>query len=574
MRIANAFRSQLGSVRIGSRLRTSPDAVRESASSSREETRQRLRLKRFLLASGSSIVYLVVLVIFTAHGRIDVATLAQAGALVVGLIVAFYVVFRLGLNLRFADPSLTAPQVLAAVGTMLFVVYRAPETRIVFATFFLIALMFGMLRSSARQLTLLGVASLASYAAVTLGRYAGNHDDDMLRNDMLQLGVTALAFPWFILIGSRAKQLKEADRRKDEFLATLAHELRNPLAPLRTGIHILRVTGADSPARPVLPMMDRQLSHLTRLLDDLLDVSRITRGKIALHVERIDLRHAIAAAIETSQPIIDEMHHALTASLPDEPLWVDADPVRLAQVLANLLTNAAKFTPGGGRIEVTAQRRGNDVEVCVSDNGHGIPRERLESIFDMFTQLESPVASTARGLGIGLSLAKGLVLLHRGAIEARSEGPGRGSEFRIRLPAGSMRADDPPTATGVPAVQDKLKVLVVDDNRDVAASLAAFLQLLGHDVRVAHDGARAVELAEQFHPQTLLLDLGMPGMDGYEACRRIRKAAWSRNMRLIAITGWGQDEDRRKSANAGFDMHLVKPVNPETLAQLLREPHS
>ena len=334
MRIANAFRVQLGGVRLASWLRPSPDAVREVAFSSREETRQRLRLKRFLLASGSSIVYLLVLVVFTVHGNVDLATLVQGSTIVVVLIVAFYVIFRLGINLRFADPSLTAPQVLAAVFTMLFVEYRAPETRVVFATFFFIALMFGMLRSSATQLTILGIVSLASYAAMTLGRYAENHDGEMLRIDMLQLCVTALAFPWFILIGSRAKQLKEADRRKDEFLATLAHELRNPLAPIRTGIHILRVTGADSQARPVLPMMECQLTHLTRLLDDLLDLSRITRGKIALQVERIDLRHAIHAAVETSHPVIQEMRHAFTASLPDEALWVDADPVRLAQVLS------------------------------------------------------------------------------------------------------------------------------------------------------------------------------------------------------------------------------------------------
>jgi len=574
MRIANAVRSQLGGVRLASGLRSSPDAIREIAYSSREETRQRLRLKRFLLASGSSIVYLLVLAVFTVHGDVDLATLTQGSTIVVVLIAAFYVIFRLGINRRFADPSLTAPQVLAAVFTMLFVEYRAPETRVVFATFFFIALMFGMLRSSARQLTILGIVSLVAYAAVALGRYASSRDGEMLRLDLLQLCVTALAFPWFILIGSRAKQLKEADRRKDEFLATLAHELRNPLAPIRTGIHILRLTGADSQARTVLPMMERQLSHLTRLLDDLLDVSRITRGKIALQVERIDLRHAIQVAIETSRPVIEEMHHAFTASLPDEALWVDADAVRLAQVLSNLLNNAARYTPEGGRIALTAQHRGDHIEVCVSDNGYGIPRERLESIFDMFTQLEGPVARPAGGLGIGLSLAKGLVLLHRGAIEARSDGPGCGSEFRVRLPAGSMRAEDAPAATSEPVVQDKLKILIVDDNRDVAASLATFLQFIGHDVRVAHDGEKALELAEAFRPQTILLDLGMPGIDGYEACRRIRKAEWSSNMRLIAITGWGQDEDRRKSADAGFDVHLVKPVNPEALEHLLRDPHS
>jgi signal transduction histidine kinase len=353
MRIANAVRSQLGGVRLASGLRSSPDAIREIAYSSREETRQRLRLKRFLLASGSSIVYLLVLAVFTVHGDVDLATLTQGSTIVVVLIAAFYVIFRRGINLRFADPSLTAPQVLAAVFTMLFVEYRAPETRVVFATFFFIALMFGMLRSSARQLTILGIVSLVAYAAVALGRYASSRDGEMLRLDLLQLCVTALAFPWFILIGSRAKQLKEADRRKDEFLATLAHELRNPLAPIRTGIHILRLTGADSQGRTVLPMMERQLSHLTRLLDDLLDVSRITRGKIALQVERIDLRHAIQVAIETSRPVIEEMHHAFIASLPDEALWLDADAVRLAQVLSNLLNNAARYTPEGGRIALT-----------------------------------------------------------------------------------------------------------------------------------------------------------------------------------------------------------------------------
>jgi CheY-like chemotaxis protein len=218
-----------------------------------------------------------------------------------------------------------------------------------------------------------------------------------------------------------------------------------------------------------------------------------------------------------------------------------------------------------------AQRRGDDIEVCVVDNGCGIPRERLDSIFDMFTQLDGPVAKWGGGLGIGLALAKGLVTLHRGTVDAHSDGPGRGSEFRVRLPAGFTRIDDPPTLTNEPAVQVKRKVLVVDDNADVTASIAMFLQLMGHEVRAANDGENAVRLAEEFRPQTVLLDLGMPGIDGYEVCRRIRNAAWGRNMRLIAITGWGQDEDRRKSAMAGFDMHLVKPVNPETLGQLLSE---
>jgi CheY-like chemotaxis protein/anti-sigma regulatory factor (Ser/Thr protein kinase) len=288
-------------------------------------------------------------------------------------------------------------------------------------------------------------------------------------------------------------------------------------------------------------------------------------------VERIDLRHTIQAAVETSRPLIEEKRHELAAALPGEPLWVDADPVRLAQVLSNLLSNAAKYTPEGGRIALTAERRGDVVEARVTDNGHGIPPERLESIFDMFTQLESPVAKPAGGLGIGLSLARGLVALHRGTIEARSEGPGRGSEFRVRLPAGPVRALDSPTAANESRVPDGRRMLVVDDNHDAASSLALLLQLMGHDVRVAHDGEEALRLAQQFRPQTMLLDLGMPGMDGYEACRRIRSADWGKGVRLIAITGWGKEEDRRKSAQAGFDLHLVKPVDPETLAQLLRD---
>ena len=572
MRVANAIRSQLRRVGSMSSPRTSSRSVDDAALSSSQAGKQRLRLTRFLLASAFSVVYLLVLALFNIRGTLDTATLVEASAIVAVLISVFFGVFRLGFNLRFADPSLTAFQMLAAVLTMLFVVYRAPETRLVFATFFFVALMFGMLRSSARQLTILGVVSLALFAVVMLVRYAGNHDLETLHIDLLQLCVTALALPWFLFIGSRVKQLKEADRRKDEFLATLAHELRNPLAPIRTGIHILRMTGADSNARPVLPMMERQLQHLTRLLDDLLDVSRITRGKISLRMERIDLRHVVQAAVDTSRPAIEEMRHDFAASLPDEPLWVDGDSVRLAQVLANLLSNSAKYTPEGGRIALSAERRGDEIEVCVRDDGYGIPPERLESIFDMFTQLEGPFAKHASGLGIGLSLAKGLVTLHRGTIEARSDGLGRGSEFRVRLPAGSKRADDDASAVaGEQAAPVKWKMLVVDDNHDVAASLAMFLELMGHDVRVAHDGESAIELAEQFRPQTIFLDLGMPGMDGYEACSRIRNAVWGKNIRLIAITGWGQEEDRRKSAMAGFDLHLVKPVDPGTLEQLLQD---
>jgi signal transduction histidine kinase/CheY-like chemotaxis protein len=555
-----------------------PQSLREACSATllfpREASKQRLRVRRFWLASAFSLLYLVVLAAFYTQGKVDGGTLIASSAIVVALILVFFAAFRSGANLRFGDPSLTAPQVLAAVLTMLLAVYRAPDTRLVFAAFFLVALMFGMLRATGRQLTILGTISLVAFAAVTIGRHAVRHDIEQLRLDMLQLLVMAIAFPWCVFIGSRIKQLREADRRKDDFLATLAHELRNPLAPIRTGIDILRMTGADSQARPVLPMMERQLTHLTRLLDDLLDVSRISRSKVRLHVERVDLRHTVEAAIETSRPLIEEMGHELTASLPSEPLWVDADPVRLAQVLSNLLNNAAKYTPAGGKIALKAERLGDEVEVRVRDNGLGIPRERLDSIFDMFTQLESPVSNLKGGLGIGLSLAKGLVALHRGTIEARSDGPGRGSEFRVRLPAGASRATDAVHEQPLPTRRAKLSIVVVDDNRDAAASLATVLELMGHEVSVAHDGESAIPLANEVRPQAMLVDLGMPGIDGYETCRRIRSEPWGESMRMIAVTGWGQDEDRRKSAIAGFDEHLVKPVNPDTLVELLGDANS
>jgi signal transduction histidine kinase/CheY-like chemotaxis protein len=543
----------------------------EHASSSQEEDSQRLRVSRFFLAAGFSVVYLVVLGLFYTQGKVDSATLAETAAIVAVLIVAFYCVFRLRLNLQFADPSLTLFQVLAAIFTMLFVVYRAPETRLVFATFFLVALMFGMLGSSARQLSILGVVSLAAFAVVTVGRYSAIRDVEVLRIDLLQLCVTALAFPWFIFIGNRIKKLRDADRRKDEFLATLAHELRNPLAPIRMGIHLLKTRHVDSAPQPVLPIMERQLHHLTRLLDDLLDVSRINRGKVSLHLERVDLRRIVQTAVETIQPMIEEMGHELTLSLPGEPLWADVDSVRLSQVVSNLLSNAAKYTPQNGRISLMAQRSGHEIHITVRDNGYGIPMERIESIFDMFTQLESPVAKPVHGLGIGLSLAKGLVTLHHGTIEARSEGRGLGSEFRVRLPAGPTRVEDVAPAEDRPRVRHKLRVLVVDDNPDVATSLAMFLEAGGHDVRVAHDGETAVQLADEFRPHAVLLDLGMPGVDGFAACRRIRGMPWGKEVRIIAITGRGREEDRRASATAGFDEHLVKPVSPETLDRLLAQ---
>ena len=504
----------------------------------------------------------------------DRETLVQASAIATAAILAFFALFRSGLNLRFPDPSLTELQFLAAVCTMLFVVYRAPDTRLAFAAFFFVALMFGMLRSSGTQLTVLGLVSLACFALMTGLRYVNNEDVEMLRLDLLQLIVMAVTFPWFVFIGRRVTRLREADRRKDVFLASLAHELRNPLAPIRNGVAILRMPGAEARSQTVLAMMERQLQHMARLLDDLLDVSRISRGKITLHHERIDLRHVVDAAVEANRPLIEQMGHVLSVAAPSAPAFLNADSVRFAQILSNLLNNAAKYTPQGGRIEVKAEHRGDEVEVSVTDNGIGIPGESLESIFQMFTQIGSQSSHAQGGLGIGLSLAKGLVALHGGTIEAHSEGLGRGSEFRVRVPTRlTLEADSEPPVRAVLTPQ-KLRILVVDDNRDAAESLSMLLELKGHVVRVAYDGQNALQLAEDFRPHIVLLDLGMPKMNGYEACRRIRDHAWGAQMTLIAVTGWGQEDDRRKSTAAGFDGHLVKPVDPETLEGLSMALHS
>ncbi len=551
------------------------DPIAPIPSLTRNEVNQRLRFRRFLLASTFSALYLVVLVIFHTQGKVDRDTLVHASAIATAAILVFFAIFRSGLNLRFPDPSLTELQFFAAVSTMLFVVYRAPDTRIAFAAFFFVALMFGMLRSSGRQLTVLGSVSLVCFALMTGLRYVINVDVEMLRLDLLQLVVMAVTFPWFVLIGRRVTRLREADRRKDVFLASLAHELRNPLAPIRTGVAILRMADAESSrSQTVLAMMERQLQHMARLLDDLLDVSRISRGKITLHPERIDLRHVVDAAVEASRPLIEETGHTFSVSAPSEPAFLNADPVRFAQILSNLLNNAAKYTPPGGRIALKAEHRGDEVEVSVTDSGVGIPGENLESIFEMFNQIGSQSSNAQGGLGIGLSIAKGLVTLHGGTIQAYSEGLGRGSEFRVRVPTRLTLDAEPATTVRTVSTPHRLKILVVDDNRDAAETLSMLLELKKHEVRTAYDGEDALQLAEDFRPHMVLLDLGMPKMNGYEACRRIREHAWGAQMTLIAVTGWGQEDDRRKSAAAGFDRHLVKPVNPETLDELSMYLHS
>ncbi len=371
--------------------------------------------------------------------------------------------------------------------------------------------------------------------------------------------------------------LRDADRRKDEFLATLAHELRNPLAPLRNSLQILKVPRLDAAAvERTREMMERQMHHLVRLVDDLLDVSRVMRGKVVLRRERVELAAVVARAVETAQPLIDAQRHELTVCLPDESLPLDADPVRLAQVVGNLLTNAAKYTEPGGHIWLTARREGGEAVLRVRDTGIGIAPEMLPKVFDLFVQADHAAARSQGGLGIGLTLVQNLVAMHGGSVRADSAGLGKGSEFVVRLPLATGAPDEPPGlregGQGSPAVRPPgCRLLVVDDNRDAAESLALLLGLLGHEVRIAHDGPGALELARGFRPQVVLLDIGMPGMDGYEVARRLRQEPGLENVRLAALTGWGQPEDRRRSAEAGFDHHLVKPVDPDALTKVLAE---
>ena len=365
--------------------------------------------------------------------------------------------------------------------------------------------------------------------------------------------------------------LRDADRRKDEFLATLAHELRNPLAPMRNALHALRIAGPDAPAAGRMhAMMERQVNHMVRLVDDLLEVSRITRGKIELRMEQVDLAAVVRAAVETSRPLIDAGGHALHIGLPPEPVALRADPVRLAQVIGNLLNNAAKYTDRGGQVTVTVRRTDHSAEVRILDSGIGIPGEMLPRVFEMFTQVDGSLEKAQGGLGIGLSLVKGLVELHGGEVEAFSDGPGSGSEFVVRLPLFDPSADGHAAPQPVAAAASgRRKVLVVDDNHDAADSLAMMLRVMGHDVATAYDGRTALTLVEQQPPEIMLLDLGMPQLNGYEVCRRIRREPWGALVRIVALSGWGQEEDRRRSAEAGFDRHLVKPIALTDLQALL-----
>ena len=368
------------------------------------------------------------------------------------------------------------------------------------------------------------------------------------------------------------QELREADRRKDEFLATLAHELRNPLAPIRNAVQILSLKGPlDSTLQMARDMIDRQVSHMVRLIDDLMDVSRITQGKLELRKEQVDLAAIVDKALETSRPLVEAAGHTLNVALPAEPIPLEADPMRLAQVFSNLLNNASKYTAAGGTIWLTATRGDHSVTVTVKDTGIGIPPDQLGSVFEMFSQVDQAQERAQGGLGIGLTLVRRLVEMHGGTVEAASAGPGQGSEFSVRLPVLSApaHAPEPPAEDGADSASPSRRILVVEDNPDILETLVTLLEIEGHQTYQAQDGLAAVEAAVRYRPEVVLLDIGLPKLTGLEACRRIREQPWGRDIILVALTGWGQEEDRRKSREVGFDHHLVKPVDYTDLVNLL-----
>ncbi len=375
-------------------------------------------------------------------------------------------------------------------------------------------------------------------------------------------------------VRERAHELAETNRHKDEFLAMLAHELRNPLAPIRNAVQIIRLNGSDEKAvETASVMMERQVGHMVRLVDDLLDVSRISRGKIELQRRRIELASSIHQAVEAVRSLYKDMNHELTVTMPQQPIYLNADPTRLVQVVGNLLNNACKFTDKGGRISLVVEREGEQASIRVRDNGIGIVEEELPRIFDMFTQIDTSLERSVSGLGIGLTLVKNLVEMHGGTVQAKSAGKDQGSEFVVRLPiivetATSLPPEPIESETPSAAL---CRILVVDDNRDSANTLAMLLRLTGNTTHTAYDGLEAVEATATFKPDVILMDIGLPNLNGYEACRRIREQPWGKKIVIVALTGWGQEEDREKSANAGFNSHMVKPVDFNALKKLLAE---
>ncbi len=376
-----------------------------------------------------------------------------------------------------------------------------------------------------------------------------------------------------------ASELADTARRKDAFLATLAHELRNPLAPLRNGLELIKRAGSDTAlTERARAVMERQVLHMVRLIDDLLDVGRISHDKLELRRQRLDLGAVLRQAVEAAAPDIDRCGHDLTLALPREPIWLDADPVRLVQVVGNLLSNACKFTAPGGRIALRAEREGQSVAVTVTDSGVGIASDMLGKVFELFTQAGAAQQRGGGGLGIGLALVKRLVEMHGGSVVARSAGVGQGSEFVCRLPLladsahavqTAQTAQTAPVPVAAPTPAPGWRILVVDDNRDAADSLASILSLEGHRTHIAHDGAQALEMATALRPQVVLLDIGLPKLNGYEVCRALREQAWGKEIVVVALTGWGQEEQRAKTSAAGFDAHVIKPVDLDELAGLL-----
>jgi PAS domain S-box-containing protein len=373
------------------------------------------------------------------------------------------------------------------------------------------------------------------------------------------------------------ERLRQADRKKDEFLAVLGHELRNPLAPIRNAVEVLRLRGQEGELSWAAEVIDRQVRHLTRLVDDLLDIARITRGKVELRKERVELARVIANAVETSAPLIEARRHRLDVTLAAEPVWLEVDPTRLAQAVGNLLTNAAKYTAEGGHIQLTAERCGHDVVLRVRDNGIGIRAEMVPCLFELFTQGRSAFHQAQGGLGLGLTLVRALVELHGGGVEAHSKGPGRGSEFVLRLP---LSARDPAAGareeTGGSSLTPprdpalRRRILVVDDNVDAAQSMALLLRLAGHEVRTVHEGSAVLATAREFRPDVVLLDLALPdGVTGYDLAPQLRRLPELNGMLLVALTGYGQEEDKERTRQAGFDAHVVKPADPQVLHNLL-----
>jgi PAS domain S-box-containing protein len=368
------------------------------------------------------------------------------------------------------------------------------------------------------------------------------------------------------------RKLAEADRRKDEFIATLAHELRNPLAPLKTCLHLIRMTGYDSQriARSTLEMMERHVNHLTRLVEDLLDLSRLTHGTIELKKERVSLGDVVSDALEIVTPLVESKGHRLDLILPQD-LTVFGDRTRLVQIVSNLLNNAAKFTPSHGLIRLSIRRQGNQVDVCVADNGIGIATDKQETVFGMFNRLSPPGSGSETGMGIGLSLVKHLVGLHDGAIMLHSDGAGSGAKFTVRLPLAPdvAAAAEPSTAKNMKRIASSRRVLVVDDNIDAAEAMSVLFQTLGHEVRTAYSGSEALVIAQEFEPDVVFLDIGLPDINGHDVAARLRREPSGKELMLVALTGWGQEQDRQRSAAAGFDHHFVKPVDLDALEALM-----